>query len=375
MKIGIEAQRLFRPKKHGMEVVALEIIRGLQGLDKENDYHIFVKEDKDKDCVRATSNFKIDTFSSFTYVGWEQYSLPKFINKSKIDLLHCTCNTGPIFPNVPMVLTLHDIIYMETIDFSGSSYQNFGNLYRRFIVPKIINKCNEIITVSNYEKERIVNYFNINEDKVNVVYNGVDESFRVYDDISIIKEKLKFLNLPENFILFFGNTAPKKNTKRVIEAYLIYAMKVKDPLPLVVTDSSKEYIYSIMGENKVQQLSKLIYVIDYVPYEFVPLVYNMASLYLYPSLRESFGLPILEAMACGTPVITSNISSMPEVAGDAAIFVDPTNTEDIADKIEMVLSDSDLYKRKVSSGLVNISRFNWKKTAKDVFSVYQKALS
>jgi hypothetical protein len=127
MRIGIEAQRLFRAKKHGMEVVAIEIIKQLQLMDRINEYIIFARPDADDAGIKETDNFKISGISSFTYADWEQIHLPLNVRKQSLDFLHCTCNTGPLFSPVPMMLTLHDIIFLETVNFKGTSYQNFGN--------------------------------------------------------------------------------------------------------------------------------------------------------------------------------------------------------------------------------------------------------
>jgi len=128
MRIGIEAQRIFRTKKHGMDVVALELIRNLQEIDTRNEYVIFARTDKDESAIEATPNFKIDSFSSFTYADWEQIKLNKAVRSKGIELLHCTANTAPLSVSVPLIVTLHDIIYLEKVDFKGTAYQNLGNL-------------------------------------------------------------------------------------------------------------------------------------------------------------------------------------------------------------------------------------------------------
>src|SRR5687767_6868445 len=135
MKIGIESQRIYRSAKHGMDVVAVELIRQVQRLDTFNQYLLFAKEGPDTACVTETPNFKIQLLEGFGYAGWEQFSLPAAVKKVKPDLLHCTANTAPLAISVPLVLTLHDVIYLEQTDFSGSAYQDFGNLYRKWVVP------------------------------------------------------------------------------------------------------------------------------------------------------------------------------------------------------------------------------------------------
>ncbi|GAC1484701.1 MAG: hypothetical protein NVS1B13_10390 [Flavisolibacter sp.] len=166
MRIGIEAQRIFRLKKHGLEVVVIELIRQLQKLDKQNEYVIFIRPDKDRDSIKETENFKLRLIPAFSYPEWEQIRLPIVAKKENINFLHCTSNTAPLRSPVPILLTLHDIIYIEKIDFRGSSYQDFGNIYRRYVVKNVIGKTKIITTVSQWEKQSILERFRLPEDRV-----------------------------------------------------------------------------------------------------------------------------------------------------------------------------------------------------------------
>jgi glycosyltransferase involved in cell wall biosynthesis len=375
MKIGIEAQRLFRSNKHGMEIVALEVIKQLQQIDNSNEYVVFAKEGEDMDCISETSNFDIETVKGFSYPDWEQISLPKAANEHDIDLLHCTANTAPLFCNKPLVITLHDIIYLENISFSGSAYQNFGNLYRRWVVPEVIQKCNAIITVSEYEKNKIVEALQLPEEKIHVVYNAANKVFRVYDDQELLNNIRATYKLPKDFILFFGNTAPKKNTAGVLQAYAQLCKTTANPMPLVITDCKAEYIARLLKDVDAEHLMEHIILPGYVPFDDMPYLYNLATLFLYPSLRESFGMPILESMQCGTPVITSTTSAMPEVAGPNAMMIDPYAPDELALAIDRILSDSELYQQKVNYGFEQAAKFSWKNAARQVLNTYHHALN
>lgn len=378
MRIGIEAQRLFRKKKHGMEVVTLELIRHLQEIDHDNEYVVFVKDDEDADCIQESGNFEIRKTPVFNHPYWEQLYLPKIAKETKIDLLHCTSNTAPVFYHSPMVLTLHDIIYLEKVSFAGTSYQNFGNLYRRLVVPKVIHQCEQIITVSEFEKKHIIARLGLKNEKVKVVYNAINKNFRVITDQNILAEISHKYKLPNQFILFFGNTAPKKNTPGMIEAYIHYYHSNSNPLPLVITDCTKEYIQQILEKLSAdykKNILKNFLILDHIPFDELPSVYNLASLFLYPSLRESFGMPIIEAMACGIPVITSNTSSMPEVAGEAAILIDPRKPMDIAEAIQKILDNKALQEEMKKIGLARAAGFSWKNTAQQVLLTYQDCVA
>lgn len=370
MKIGIEVQRIFRPKKHGMEVVALELIKQIQQLDTKNEYVLFAKEDADRNCVDEKSNFKIKTIPCYTYADWEQFRLPQAVRKAGLDFLHCTCNTAPVKCPVPLLLTLHDIIYLEKVDFKGTAYQNFGNLYRRFVVPKVVEKSKIVITVSHFERQTILEKLKLPEEKVMVVYNAVNERFR--DSFSVEEKSVfrKKYNLPENFLLFLGNTAPKKNTPNVIRAFADYCKQTKDIIPLVILDYDKVLVEEMLSKTGASQFAKYFIFPGYVSPLEMPLMYSAAALFLYPSLRESFGLPILEAMGCGTPVITSNTSSMPEVSADVALLVDPFKREQITEGIITILSDNALRNSYKEKGKSRAAEFTWEASAKKLLTIF-----
>jgi glycosyltransferase involved in cell wall biosynthesis len=370
MKIGIEAQRIFRPKKHGMDVVAIELIKNLQELDKTNEYFVFSAGGVN-DIFSATSNFHFKSFSSFIYADWEQLQLSRQLKKTNLDLLHCTANTAPLKLSLPLIVTIHDIIYLEKVDFRGTAYQNLGNLYRRFIVPKIAEKARLIITVSEFEKRNIVEKLNLPQEKIKVLYNGVSSQFNTDYPKEDVEEFRKAYGLPNQFIMFLGNTAPKKNTLNVIRAYLDYCQGRSTAIPLVLLDYKREFVSKILQQANASHLISNFVFPGYVPYNKIPLMYNAATLFLYPSLRESFGLPILEAMACGVPVITSNCSSMPEVAGSAAEIIDPFNHKDLSNAINRILESEDLKQIYRKKGVERSKQFTWRKTTEDLLQVYE----
>lgn len=370
LRIGIEVQRIFREKKHGMEVVALELIREIQKLDQHNEYILYARKDVDEQCLTETANFKIKSLPARSYFTWEQFTLPAEVKKDKLDFLHSTCNTSALRLPVPMMLTLHDIIYLEKTDFKGTAYQNFGNLYRRFVVPKIVDKSKLVITVSNFERNVILNKLQLPADKVKVIYNAVSPKFNTAYAAERLAEFRKTHQLPLDFILFLGNTAPKKNTVNVIKAYAEYKVVVPDGLPMVILDYDKQLVFDLLSKLGKSDLEQDFIFPGYIASEEMPLLYNISRLFLYPSLRESFGLPLLEAMACGVPVITSNTSSMPEVAADAALFVDPQDHLQIKDQMIKILSNPELAGELKEKGLKRAAEFTWNAAAKQLLALY-----
>jgi glycosyltransferase involved in cell wall biosynthesis len=371
MKIGIEAQRIFRNGKHGMDVVALELIRQIQLLDNKNQYLLFAKEGKDRSCIQDKENFKTVILNGVTYAGWEQISLPAAVKKIRPDLLHCTANTAPYYCAVPMIVTVHDVIYLEEVNFEGSAYQNLGNIYRKLVVPHAIKKAEKIITVSEYEKTVIADICKTDPRKIVVIHNAVSERFNGNFDAARLEQFRKRYGLAEKFILLLGNTAPKKNTAGALKAYAHYCSVADDPMPLVVSDFSRSAVLKILADLKRSDLAQFINTPGYIPSSEMPLMYNCSRLFLYPSLRESFGLPVLEAMSCGVPVITSDIPAIREVAGDAAFFVDPENTRAIAVKIALLLNDSEQQKILIEKGYDRANKFSWSKSAKKLIELYQ----
>ena len=376
MKIGIEGQRLYRPKKHGMDMVALELIKNLQLIDKKNEYVIFVKPDKDK-CIPEAPNFKIVELAGGPYPAWEQLALPKAAHAEGCDILHCTSNTGPIHSKVPLITILHDIIYLESISIlkkGGTWYQKLGNMYRRWVVPSVVTKSVRVVTVSNFEKERINSSLNLGN-KLVAIHNGVGSHFQKIKNDDVLREVKKKYNLPDSFLFFLGNTDPKKNTPNVLKAFAGFRKKTQQSFKLVMLDFEENALRKILQDIGHPEIRSEIHLTGYVPNIDLPAIINQCHVFLYPSIRESFGIPILEGMSCGVPVITSNTSSMPEIAGDAAEIIDPFKPEEITHAILKIVND-DNYRRYLSEkGLKQAKKFSWQKMAEENLRLYEEVFS
>ena len=377
MRIGIEAQRIFREKKHGMDFVVLELIRELQIIDQENEYFIFVNEGPDNQVIQESSNFKIIEFGG-AYPIWEQIKLPRMAKKYKLDILHCTSNTAPVFCPVPLVVTIHDIIYMEVKNVMGKGYtpyQLFGNLYRKAVVSRLVNRARKIITVSNYERQTIQNYFkDLPTENLIAVYNGVSKHFKPVEDEKELERITQKYQLPENYVLFLGNTDPKKNTANTLVAFAEYCHRYGRDYKLMVGDLDREVIRKHLQEAGLEAEMDQIQNTGYIPNAEMPALISKAKVFLYPSLRESFGIPLLEAMACATPVLSGQTSSLPEVAADAALLVDVTKSENITEGLNQLISDSTLSQSLVEKGLQRSKSFSWENTARETLRVYTQLM-
>ncbi|MEO1051211.1 MAG: glycosyltransferase family 1 protein [Bacteroidota bacterium] len=374
MRIGIEAQRLFRKNKHGMDIMALELIKQIQKTDDENEYIIFTKSDKDKLVLPQSNRVKLVVTPYFPYPIWEQIVLPMCVRKYKLDMLHCTSNTAPYWPGTSLLVTLHDLIFMQKWSSSkrgGSLYQRIGNVYRSLLVPRLINRCIGLVTVSDFAKNEIRDHFGLEDSFVRKVHNGFGKHFQgthSQDEIATFKAHYA---LKTPFIFFLGNRAPKKNLNGVLLAYASLDKNHPNAPNLVIADLSKKHLHRALDRLGITHLTTKIRLVGYVKNKTLPYFYSQAELFLYPSFIESFGIPILESMACGTPVITSNTSAMPEVAGDAAMLVDPYEPEDIGAAMNLLLTDKQLYDTLVKKGFNRIVRFSYPEMARKTLSTYK----
>jgi glycosyltransferase involved in cell wall biosynthesis len=287
---------------------------------------------------------------------WSHFKLPFM----KADIIFCPANTAPLF--VPkskrLVVTIHDVAFLT----QPQSFSKFFRYYYRFLVPKNIQRADKILTVSKYSKGEIESYYKDAKGKIEVVSLGVDDSF------SVLTGKKK------EQILYVGSMNERKNFIGVIKAFL--SLERDDVKLVMVGNFSGNFTLDEHTQKVLQEAQKhpLIEFRSNVSNNELIQLYNEAKLFVFPSFYEGFGLPVLEAMACGTPVVTSNISSLPEVGGDAVLYCDPYSVEDIRQKIEEVLSDATLQEQMREKGLLRAKEFSWEKSAQEHIRVFEEVL-
>lgn len=351
-----------------MDYVVLEEIKQLQKTDTKNEYFVFVSSGDDR-CLTDTRNVHILEIGNDFYPMWEQVTLPHAIKELNLDMLHCTSNTAPLRCRIPLILTLHDIIFLESKNRSNfSNYQNLGRVYHRLVVPRILKKCKRIITVSEFELNNIVSKLAIPRERMAMIYNGYNEWFRPSTEPNFTYQK--YID-QSGYFFFLGNTDPKKNTERTLIAYAKYLERSDVKRQLLMADLDKQYLNDILSRNGIEHIRKMIVMPGYIVNSDLPNIYNNAFAFLYPSLRESFGIPLLEAMACGTPVITSNTSSMPEIGGPHAILVNPENPDEIAEMMLKLEKDDEFYRQQEKVGIERAKLFSWKQTAEKLLELYE----
>ena len=244
-----------------------------------------------------------------------------------------------------------------------------GWFYRRMVVPRILKKCKRIITVSKFEKNNIIQKLGLPDKQIAMIYNGYNDWFRPMDDEDCVFAKYME---ERGYLFFLGNTDPKKNTERTLVAYSKYLERSTVKRKLLMADLDRQYLDDIISRNHIENIRQMIEMPGYIVNSDLPYVYSGAFAFLYTSLRESFGIPLLEAMACGTPVVTSNTSSMPEIAGEDAILINPESADDICEQLLRLENDKAFYEQQVKVGLQRSTLFSWRNTAEQLLELYEK---
>ncbi len=236
-----------------------------------------------------------------------------------------------------------------------------------------VKQSDWIITGSEFSKKEIIKYLKFTKENITVIHHGVDHNmYKIYDDniLNITKDKLE---LSDNFLLFVGSIEPRKNLLHLIKAYKLLDEKIKEKFPLILVGFKGWENDEIMIEIRKEQEN--IKYLGYLTDKELAYVYNLATVFIYPSLYEGFGIPPLEAMACGTAVISSNAASLPEVCADSALYIDPLNIEDIKDKLQMLLLDELLQEDMIKKGLHRVKQFTWEKSTQKHIEVFEKVLN
>ncbi|MFC1811503.1 glycosyltransferase family 4 protein [Thermodesulfobacteriota bacterium] len=289
---------------------------------------------------------------------WEQVLLP--FRLSSKHLLFSPCNTGPILIKNQVIL-IYDVAVLHNPDW----FSRKSSFLYHLILPYLARRSKHIITISEFSKISILKYFNVSTKKISVVFPGVDIFFSPQNKSEIVRVG-KAYNLPERYVLFVGSIDPRKNIIELIKAWKLIYRNISN-VKLVVAGGKS----NILGEVKFNSLADDVSFLGYVPDNDLPGLYSGAEIFIYPSLYEGFGLPPLEAMSCGCPVIVSNTSSLPEVCGDAALYCDPHSSDDIAEKIHFLINNTSLQEELKRKGRERALKFTWEKCAKEICEVIE----
>jgi glycosyltransferase involved in cell wall biosynthesis len=367
MKIGING-RFLVAKRTGVQRAAYNLVKTLIEIDRENDYVIFTGKEQVGapewnypnvtvvgDQLRASESFRNHV--------WEQIRLPRLAKQYQIDILHSPANVAPLFYSGRSIIHIHDLCFVVNPQWYSFAFRTVYNL----IIPMLARRATKVITNSNNSKNDLLQYFNLPAERVSLVYWAVDDTFSLPAMVPLQVDALQ----EHDFILYVGSLEPRKNINILIESY----EKLRHEYPAIKTK-----LILIGGESPLfasVQLKARRYRDDVIFKGFVSDAelgeyYRRAKLVAYPSLYEGFGLPPLEAMASGAPVVTSSTSSIPEVVGRAAILVNPRDGDQLARAMHRVLTDKELRASMIKAGTTQVMRFNWYRVARGVLAVYHE---
>jgi glycosyltransferase involved in cell wall biosynthesis len=372
MNIAIDAT-IIREEITGTGFYITNLINGLIKIDNFNNYSIFGDEEYLKRHIKIDKlNFKIihKRFKSRVIrVLWEYFIFPFELKKLKIDILHSPNYITPLLKfGFKIILTIHDLTFL----LFPEKYPVIKRLLFSKMLPVFIKISDKIIAVSENTKKDILKFFDIPENKISVTYESYPDYYNHYINGAEAKDLLKKYGIKDRFILFVGMIEPRKNILSLLKAFVELDKELD--LDLVVVGKRgwyyKEIEKYIVDIEKLRLRNSIIFT-GYVPEKELKYFYKLALIFVYPSLYEGFGLPPLQAMACGTPVITSDISSLPEVVGDAAVKINPDNLDDLVRSIKLVYEDQTFRNLLIKKGLGRAEIFNLEKIARNTLSIYK----
>ncbi|OGD94925.1 hypothetical protein A3A48_03330 [Candidatus Curtissbacteria bacterium RIFCSPLOWO2_01_FULL_37_9] len=381
MVIGLDGNEANVTNRVGSGVYSLELLKEF-AKNKDHQFLVYLKEKSLPDLPKESANFKYKVFGPKKL--WTQFALPlKLFFGEKPDIFFSMGHYGPRFSKVPYVITIHDL-----------SYLHYPHMFKKNDLYQLVNwtkyslkAAAHKVTVSETTKKDIIENYNINPSKITVTYEGYDKSRFKPESKSKIESVKKKYKIEGEYIIFVGTLQPRKNLERLIEAFasIVHSSQLivngekktvnreplTDNLSLVIVGKKGWLFDPIFEKVKSLKLEGKVIFTDYVPGDDLPALIAGAKVYVLPSLWEGFGIPVIEAQACGVPIVVSNTSSLPEIVGDSGILINPLSVESIADGVKKALdkrTGTDL----VEAGFKNIKRFSWRKCAQETLGVLEK---
>jgi len=372
MRTGIDARAAKWYRGTGIGTYTYQLINSINKVDNKNNYLLFTPENFNMN-YELKDNFKTKSIKeNKENCFWEEVNIPNLLMGENIELYHVPQNgVGlPKNKNCPFIITLHDVIPLKMPETVSDRYLQIFNEE----LPKIIPLCDGIITVSKYSKDDISKSFNFPKEKIYVTYLAAEDIYKPLDKpFSKSLIKAKYL-IDHNYILYIGGFSPRKNILGLIEAFSMLPKDLLESRKLVIA-GNKGLSYEIYKKRAefLHVEDKVIFP-GFIPMGDIPHLYNAAELFVYPSFYEGFGLPPLEAMACGIPVISSNSTSIPEICEDSCILIDPHNVNSLRDSIVKGLCDEGLRQALIQKGFLKVKSYNWDTTAINTIEAYKKVV-
>jgi len=370
MKITIDLSSISE-KKTGIDYYIINLVENLIRIGREYTYLLYLN--RKTHFFRKEDNVDIKYVKGSHRLTWMQCYLPFSLVKLKVDILHSPCYLTPLINAIPAVVTVHDmtaVIHPSFLIPDKTSLKHW--LVYKKMLPLSIQKATKIIAVSEQTRYDIMKFYNVPKEKIEVIYEAISKKFFPIQDREKLKAVKQKYKLPEKYILFVGVIEPRKNISLLIRAFAKLKRKRAIRQKLVIVGPRGWHCKEVFNTAKETGLNNEIIFTGYVSDEDLPYIYNGADIFVYPSFYEGFGFPPLEAMACGVPVITSNVSSLPEVVGDAGIRIDPYSLDNLVEKIYILLTDVRFRETMIKKGLERMKVFSWEKAARKTLGIYKE---
>lgn len=383
MRIAIDARPASHPQPGGFKRYTEQLLQALAHADTQNQYLVYFDRAPARDFFAGNRNFKpVLVPSSVPGIGviWrEQRAVPHRVQLDAADMIHFTANTGARYVSRPAVVTMHDIIFWEERPLRsgvgiGESIKRLGMFwYNRWAARAALERAQHLITVSKYSKQKIIDRFGIAPERVSAIYTGLSKSFHPLTEHEKDAARGKYgLNKP--FLLALCSASPRKNTRGLLEAYAALDPDVRSRYELVLVWTHDLWKAQLMRFVQERGLETRVRSLENIGDKDLAELMNLATAFLFPSLEEGFGIPPLEAMACGTPVVASNRASLPEVLGDAAILTDVTEPGALAQSIAGLIDNPLRLAEYRARGPKWTARYSWANFARETINVYQECV-
>jgi glycosyltransferase involved in cell wall biosynthesis len=364
MRIAIDARKL---RDFGIGTYLRNILIELSRLDRETEYVVLCRPDDVEAGDVLGRNFRMVPEPATPYSVAEQYRIPMSLARERVDLVHEPHYVLPPLTRCRSVVTIHDCIHLMFPQYLPS---RLAYVYAKGSMWAASRKADRILTVSEASKRDILRFFDVPADKVSVIYNAIDERFLAPGNperMDLVRQRYQ---LDHPFVLYVGNIKPHKNIERLIDAFGRARAQGPENLKLIIIGDEISKYPALRQSVHKHKLDKHVRFLGFQPMETLAAFYRLARAFVFPSLYEGFGLPPLEAMACGTPVVTSNVSSLPEIAGGAALLVDPYDADAIANGIVQAVTDDTLRADLICRGLDRARSFSWPQSVRKIHEIY-----
>jgi glycosyltransferase involved in cell wall biosynthesis len=375
MHIGLNAHLLSSSRSYraaGINWYVYSLLKHLPAVAGQHRFTVFLGDREAGEALVGlqTRVSTLPTGQPAVRIAWEQLVQPVRLIAERVELLHSLAFVQPLALPCPGVVTIYDLSFV----LFPQRLQPWRRLYLRWGSTMSARRATRVVAISASTRGDIINLLGVPGEKVDVVPCGVDDDFRPVDDPGLLDQLRRKHSLPPRMLLFVGTIEPRKNLTTLLKSYALLRERMHAP-PLVIGGPPGWRHGEVFSLVEELGLGDEVLFPGYIARDELPLWYNVAELFVYPSLYEGFGLPPLEAMACGTPVVVSDTSSLPEVVGDAGILVDPTSAEEIAQAMERVLTDGALRDSLRARGLDRARAFTWQRAARETVEVYERAMA